>query len=201
MQAQYTDLILLNKYELVTERELDIVIDSVNDLNTDTPKLKWSKDCADTSLIFDLSVRPFTSNISIQPSTVLDMAHHSKEIDLIHITLTQCTLLTTSTLDASLAKLDKEYIYRVKGILQISTETCTVLNWAFGRCTFTDFPSSASTSSSKVTVMGIGLERFIPSLQEMFVGGEISFLAAASRDSVDGCDTDTKCALKGPHSH
>ncbi|KAJ1848613.1 hypothetical protein LPJ70_000944, partial [Coemansia sp. RSA 2708] len=39
LQAQYTDLILLNKWEHISERQLDIVIDHVNELNTDTPKI------------------------------------------------------------------------------------------------------------------------------------------------------------------
>ncbi|KAJ2455380.1 hypothetical protein EV183_000916, partial [Coemansia sp. RSA 2336] len=46
LQAQYTDLILLNKWELVSERQLDIVVDYVNELNTDTPKVKVDKDTA-----------------------------------------------------------------------------------------------------------------------------------------------------------
>ncbi|KAI8592774.1 CobW/HypB/UreG, nucleotide-binding domain-containing protein [Geranomyces variabilis] len=44
LQAQYSDLILLNKHELVTERQLDDVIDRVNDLNTDTVKVHVDAD-------------------------------------------------------------------------------------------------------------------------------------------------------------
>ncbi|KAJ3098776.1 hypothetical protein HDU97_003738 [Phlyctochytrium planicorne] len=40
LQAQYTDLILLSKHEQVSELELEYVIDYINDLNEDTPKLK-----------------------------------------------------------------------------------------------------------------------------------------------------------------
>ncbi|KAJ3016357.1 hypothetical protein HKX48_004076 [Thoreauomyces humboldtii] len=60
IQAQYTDLILLNKWECVTERELDIVIDKVNDLNTDTAKFKCDKDtgCA-PDLVFGLDSKLF----------------------------------------------------------------------------------------------------------------------------------------------
>ncbi|PVV02771.1 hypothetical protein BB560_002765 [Smittium megazygosporum] len=43
LQAQYTDLILLNKIDSITERQLDVVIDHVNELNTDTPKFKVYK--------------------------------------------------------------------------------------------------------------------------------------------------------------
>ncbi|KAJ3164469.1 hypothetical protein HDU88_005346 [Geranomyces variabilis] len=44
LQAQYSDLILLNKHELVSERQLDDVIDRVNDLNTDTVKVHVDAD-------------------------------------------------------------------------------------------------------------------------------------------------------------
>ncbi|KAK8847676.1 hypothetical protein IAR55_005535 [Kwoniella newhampshirensis] len=40
LQAKYTDLILLNKHHLATERQLDDLFDSLNDLNDETPKIK-----------------------------------------------------------------------------------------------------------------------------------------------------------------
>ncbi|KAK9477722.1 CobW/HypB/UreG, nucleotide-binding domain-containing protein [Lipomyces japonicus] len=40
LQAQYTDLIVFNKWQAVSERKFDTVWDRVNDLNTDTPKIK-----------------------------------------------------------------------------------------------------------------------------------------------------------------
>merc|ERR1712093_162468 len=43
MQAKYTDLLLLNKHELASERQLDNVLDSLYELNTETPKLKISR--------------------------------------------------------------------------------------------------------------------------------------------------------------
>jgi G3E family GTPase len=41
LQAKYTDMILLSKHELATEREIDNVIEHLNVLNTDTPKMRW----------------------------------------------------------------------------------------------------------------------------------------------------------------
>nr|XP_031860816.1 uncharacterized protein CI109_003860 [Kwoniella shandongensis]KAA5527888.1 hypothetical protein CI109_003860 [Kwoniella shandongensis] len=40
LQAKYTDLILLNKHHLATERQMDDLLDSLNDLNDETPKIK-----------------------------------------------------------------------------------------------------------------------------------------------------------------
>ncbi|WWC59768.1 uncharacterized protein I303_102330 [Kwoniella dejecticola CBS 10117] len=40
LQAKYTDLLLLSKHHLTTERQMDDLIDSLNDLNDETPKIK-----------------------------------------------------------------------------------------------------------------------------------------------------------------
>nr|XP_019046822.1 cytoplasmic protein [Kwoniella bestiolae CBS 10118]OCF25752.1 cytoplasmic protein [Kwoniella bestiolae CBS 10118] len=40
LQAKYTDLLLLSKHQLTTERQMDDLIDSLNDLNDETPKIK-----------------------------------------------------------------------------------------------------------------------------------------------------------------
>ncbi|WWC86594.1 uncharacterized protein L201_001471 [Kwoniella dendrophila CBS 6074] len=44
LQAKYTDLLLLSKHQLISEREMDDLIDSLNDLNDETPKIKISGD-------------------------------------------------------------------------------------------------------------------------------------------------------------
>ncbi|KAJ2340214.1 hypothetical protein GGF43_006465, partial [Coemansia sp. RSA 2618] len=60
LQAQYTDLILLNKWEHVSERQLDLVVDHVNDLNTDTPKVKIDATSGvDPDVIFGLDTSLF----------------------------------------------------------------------------------------------------------------------------------------------
>ncbi|WWC68228.1 uncharacterized protein I206_102151 [Kwoniella pini CBS 10737] len=40
LQAKYTDLLLLSKHHLINERQMDDLIDSLNDLNDETPKIK-----------------------------------------------------------------------------------------------------------------------------------------------------------------
>ncbi|CAJ0919389.1 19062_t:CDS:2 [Entrophospora sp. SA101] len=103
MQAQYTDVILLNKHELVDERKLDIVIDHVNDLNTDTPKIKCEgKTGVSIDLIFGLDTKLFNSitssndnnkkeknskddNTILNYRELIDENHHENEIDLIQI--------------------------------------------------------------------------------------------------------------------
>ncbi|TYJ58111.1 hypothetical protein B9479_001207 [Cryptococcus floricola] len=40
LQAKYTDLLLLNKHQIPNERDYDVLLDRLNDLNDETPKIK-----------------------------------------------------------------------------------------------------------------------------------------------------------------
>ncbi|CEL55864.1 COBW domain-containing protein C15D4,05 OS=Schizosaccharomyces pombe (strain 972 / ATCC 24843) GN=SPBC15D4.05 PE=3 SV=1 [Rhizoctonia solani AG-1 IB] len=69
MQAQYTDVILLNKWEHVSERDLDIVLDHLGTLNDLTPKLRCQgKSGVPYNLLFGLDSKQF-----------LDLPTHSDE--------------------------------------------------------------------------------------------------------------------------
>lgn len=60
MQASYTDLILINKWEHVSERNLDILIDHLNTLNDTTPKVKCQgKEGVDPSIIMGIDSKLF----------------------------------------------------------------------------------------------------------------------------------------------
>ncbi|KAJ2552321.1 hypothetical protein EV175_003360, partial [Coemansia sp. RSA 1933] len=137
MQAQYTDLILLNKWEQVSERHLDIVIDHVNELNTDTPKIKVDKDTPidpdvafgiDTTL-FKLSDAAFVAadgSTATNPGSGSEMLdHHSQEVDLIEIHRTWADHALTSLFDPGeftsfLKSLPADDVYRVKGIVRLA---------------------------------------------------------------------------------
>ncbi|OSC99948.1 cobW-domain-containing protein [Trametes coccinea BRFM310] len=55
MQASYTDVILINKWEHISERQLDILIDHLNTLNDTTPKVKCQgRAGVDPGLVFGL---------------------------------------------------------------------------------------------------------------------------------------------------
>ncbi|ORY30733.1 cobW-domain-containing protein [Rhizoclosmatium globosum] len=93
MQAKYTDVILLNKHELVTERQLDIVIDHISDLNEDTPKLKCNgTNGVSPSLLFGIDTKLFELSADGSVPTVSMMGeitgpenHHANEVDLVQI--------------------------------------------------------------------------------------------------------------------
>ncbi|TBU53090.1 cobW-domain-containing protein [Dichomitus squalens] len=60
MQASYTDLILINKWEHISERDLDILIDHLNTLNDTTPKVKChGREGVDPSVVMGIDSKLF----------------------------------------------------------------------------------------------------------------------------------------------
>ncbi|EMD33426.1 hypothetical protein CERSUDRAFT_126165 [Gelatoporia subvermispora B] len=60
MQASYTDVILINKWEHISERALDILIDHLSTLNDTTPKIRCrGRAGVDPNLIFGLDSKLF----------------------------------------------------------------------------------------------------------------------------------------------
>ncbi|KAI8871973.1 cobW-domain-containing protein [Ramicandelaber brevisporus] len=144
LQAQYTDLILLNKVELVNERELDDVIEHINELNEDTPRIMCRKDePIDIDLLFDLNSK-LADDLSHQHGHDADKCgggvacemhdHHDREIDVVGFTR-KCN----STLDEAekenaidldkltlyLDALPKDSVYRVKGFVRLPDVSVT----------------------------------------------------------------------------
>ncbi|THH14275.1 hypothetical protein EW146_g6038 [Bondarzewia mesenterica] len=78
MQAQYTDVILINKWEHVSERALDDVLEHLNTLNDLTPKIKCQgRAGVDPSLIFGLDSKLFLDTKD-HAGMVVDPAHHEE---------------------------------------------------------------------------------------------------------------------------
>ncbi|KAG8908349.1 hypothetical protein FRB99_007276 [Tulasnella sp. 403] len=162
MQAQYSDLLLVNKWEQVTERQLDIVMDHLFTLNEHTPKIHSdSKQGVPPSLIFGLDSKLWTDAADHKPP---DDGHHA-EVETATIqrgtsnllrqrepcddpncnhthatspadgtqTLNAAgTKLTEDVLVVALRRLPKDCVYRVKGFVRLSG-AMFILNWAFGR--------------------------------------------------------------------
>ncbi|PVU94816.1 hypothetical protein BB559_002922 [Furculomyces boomerangus] len=192
LQAQYTDLILLNKVELVTERQLDLVIDRVNELNTDTPKVKVYKDSPiGLDLVFGIDTQLF----KVQPelSHNSDTTHSENEIDVIQFNIfndnqpTENNFYTENNLNNLLSKLPSEDVYRVKGIILLydtlpnsqDSELNTnipklhILNFAYGRFTLTPLTNQQSLEDlkscvAKITVMGSELKMYQQRLSDFF---------------------------------
>ncbi|KAI9001537.1 cobW-domain-containing protein [Trametes punicea] len=75
MQASYTDVILINKWEHISERQLDILIDHLNTLNDTTPKIKCQgRNGVDPNLILGLDSKLF----QLESQETLDAQHHDE---------------------------------------------------------------------------------------------------------------------------
>ncbi|CAO3643991.1 unnamed protein product [Cunninghamella echinulata] len=183
LQAQYSDVILLNKHELVSERELDLVIDRVNELNTDTPKVKCDKNGISPDLVFGLDTELF--KVAYQHSgnmeeMVFDPKHQANEVDLIQVILPfdEQQHLTTEAFEAWLNTLPKDDIYRVKGFIRLDTEgTLYILNHAFGRFTLkpVEHPETLTQSKDieiKITIMGQDLRMYKDKVKHQFLNGK-----------------------------
>ncbi|CAE7073167.1 unnamed protein product, partial [Rhizoctonia solani] len=134
MQAQYTDVILINKWEHISERDLDIVLDHLGTLNDLTPKLRCQgKSGVPHDLLFGLDSKQFLDlppqgenenhHDEVETATVcrgvhLDHAHShdSPEAEPVDQELTR------DLLSGALERLPKDSVYRVKGFVRFGDE-------------------------------------------------------------------------------
>ncbi|KAI8079761.1 CobW/HypB/UreG, nucleotide-binding domain-containing protein [Halteromyces radiatus] len=183
LQAQYSDVILLNKHELVSERELDIVLDHVNELNTDTPKVKCdSKQGISPDLVFGLDTELFKvayDKSGNMEEMIFDPHHQENEVDLIQVIQSSSTTIqrhTRNELETWLTTLPKDDIYRVKGFVRLDQGTLYILNHAFGRFTLTPVDHTETLHQSKdieikITVMGQDLRMYKEKIQQGLLKG------------------------------
>eukprot|EP00959_Pyramimonas_sp_CCMP1952_P234721 4904302-Pyramimonas_sp.AAC.1 len=90
-QCKYTDLILINKHELVPdERTLDTVLDDVHELNPETPKVRTigPKGAVSADLVFGLDTKLFKDAGEVQLAMSQhehDSRHQALEVDLLQV--------------------------------------------------------------------------------------------------------------------
>jgi hypothetical protein len=187
MQARYTDLIVLNKWELVSERRLEDVEDAILALEVDPPipRTKSDKGWVDKDIIFGLDAK-----LAKGTGTAAEHHHdhdHSSEVEVLSVTLSGSkTGVDVEKLQKFLKEPTKDVIYRIKGILYASKPPKSsdgkiasgsdgeegrsryILNWAFGRWTFTKvpLPSTASTPAASESATPISSGEGTPQSQE-----------------------------------
>ncbi|KAF1838600.1 CobW domain-containing protein [Decorospora gaudefroyi] len=169
MQARYTDLIVLNKHELVSERRLEDVEDAILALEVEPqiPRTKSSKGWVDKEIVFGLDAR--LAGIAMEKGSAHEHDHeHSSEVEVLNVTLKSRVgegCVDAEKLAMLLQDPTKDEVYRIKGILYASTPpessdtTPTwnenilpgrrryILNWSFGRWTFTPVPLPSGEGS------------------------------------------------------
>lgn len=196
MQARYTDLIVLNKWELVPERRYEDCLDRVGDLELQVATVKSDKGQVDKSVLLGLDTT-FAKELDTlcDPHDDHNGHHehsndHQSEVEVLSVTLSSEDMLThgvnLDSLETFLLSATKDEIYRIKAIVKASrppassggdfepaiihqgqTSAKYILNWAFGRWTFTPMssalpasnaPSSRTSRSGSIVEIPQGIE-------------------------------------------
>lgn len=173
LQAKYTDLLILNKWENVSERAYEDCVDRVLALEMDvqTPRQKSDKGWVDKSLLLGLDAKL----ASLEGEHSHDHEHandHQSEVEVLSATLTSSNPANGVNMEKLfdwLISPPKDEVYRIKGIFYCLDAPAAstgeeaappvnpgspgryILNWAFGRWTFTAVTPSASAADTSTT--------------------------------------------------
>ncbi|KAH0605271.1 uncharacterized protein H6S33_005253 [Morchella sextelata] len=166
LQARYTDLIVLNKWENVDSRREDVVMDRIRDVNEETPVVKSDKGRVSKDVIFGVD-SSLANELLLHPNGN-DHDHddhndkHSREVEVLSITLPYQIdgagkYLDVAQLETFLKTAPKDEVYRIKGTFRshepppfetpLSPSPRYILNWAFGRWTYTALKKSTVSTT------------------------------------------------------
>ncbi|KIW03307.1 uncharacterized protein PV09_05518 [Verruconis gallopava] len=175
LQASYTDLLVLNKWEHVSERQLEDCIDRILDLELDvpTPRVQSDKGWVDKTVLLGLDAKLARSEKKMAKSGHKHNHdhndQHSSEVEVLSVTLSSndpANGIDIERLTDLLKAAPKDEVYRMKGILyslkapRSSTGESApsppnegfpgryILNWAFGRWTFGAVPMMDSAQAT-----------------------------------------------------
>ncbi|TKA69162.1 hypothetical protein B0A55_08962 [Friedmanniomyces simplex] len=157
LQAKQTDLIVINKWEGLSERAFDLFLDKLGDLDVDTPQTKSDQGWISEDLLFgwDPKMARAWATDHGQDHAGEHKHDHKSEMECLSVTLTA----TDPAAGTDLAKIDtllksapKDEVYRIKAVLYSRTSPTTsdgaqvnseqtgraryILNWSFGRWTW-----------------------------------------------------------------
>jgi len=163
LQAKYTDLILINKHETISERELDQTLDDVYEINPDTPKIKTSGGNILPDVIFGLHSKFIDEQGDI--SIDVQSEHHKQEVDLIEFS--QKVQVERDRLDTFLASLPKSDFFRIKGVFHMS-DGAWILNYVFGKWDWIQLNSPPLFEETRLVFMGQEFEDYHKKIAEFF---------------------------------
>ena len=169
LQVKETDLILINKHELVSAEEFEKAMDSVFELNPDTPKIKTDNGFVSKDLLLGFHAHIESEKLKFSEDFVSD--HHSREV--LVASVETCTRLEFTTFDSFLKSLSKEEIYRVKGVVLLE-EGCFLVNWAFGRSQLTHFADPLFSKTTKLNFIGVSISLAL--LSVTFSDSQVKFI-------------------------
>ncbi|KAI3655053.1 hypothetical protein MP228_000433 [Amoeboaphelidium protococcarum] len=167
LQAKYTDLIMLNKIELCDERQLDLTLDRIYELNPDASIHRYMhSDGVDVNLLFGIQSKLDLTD-DVGKANVHD---HNTEITTLKVLRkkvadSQSSLIKKLELESLLSgnSMSKDKYYRIKGYIWLTDKgghvSLYILNWAFGRYQLHDIEDldliqKMAGSALRLTVMG-----------------------------------------------
>ena len=168
MQAKFTDLVVLNKWEGCEERRVEDVLDRIGDLEVQVAVVKSVSGKVDKGLLLGLD-GALAKGLGEQNHAeshghgqMRDHHHdHQQEVEVlsvtVHSTAGQENAIDLEALETLLLSAPKDEVYRIKAIVNTSKPPADsdgtkasngqellemgiqryILNWAFGRWTFT----------------------------------------------------------------
>ncbi|OHE95444.1 CobW/HypB/UreG [Colletotrichum orchidophilum] len=172
IQAKYTDLIVFNKWELCSEDRFDEVLDRVGDLEVDIPWVKSKKGWVGAELVFGvdggLAQGLTEEHTHDHDHKGEDHSHdHQTEVEVLSIELKgpKDAAVNADKLQSLLRAAPKDEVYRIKAVLTASStvrdsdedsqiptpphpQSRYILNWAFGRWTFTPIAEGGAEHAS-----------------------------------------------------
>ncbi|KAF4550220.1 CobW/HypB/UreG domain-containing protein 3 [Elsinoe fawcettii] len=200
LQAKQTDLIVLNKWEEAGEDKLDRVLDRLGDLDVETPHVKSDHGWVNVQLVFGLDGKMVKGLIKDEGHDHVDGKHnHNEEMECLSITLSEAGDgdIDVQKLDDLLKKAPKDEVFRIKAIVHSKKPPIGlfnehpdgsvgtyILNWSFGRHTWTK-DSSGSADSPSVR-MSMFLARYESNkwTKRLESGQYVSFTGDAAANSI-----------------
>ncbi|KAF2752814.1 CobW domain-containing protein [Pseudovirgaria hyperparasitica] len=177
IQARYTDLIVLNKWEAAGERRIEEVEDRILDLEIEPPipRTRSARGWVSKDIVFGLDAN-MAGKTEVEREDNEHKHDHQSEVEVLSVKMPALsggqTGVDIEKLGRLLSTAQKDEIYRIKAVLYSTTPPkssdahavphadsgkCAVpgavkyiLNWAFGRWTFTMAPRT------EVLVNGVG---------------------------------------------
>ena len=186
MQMKFTDLIVFNKWELVDERRYEDCVDRIGDLELQVANVKSNRGRVDKELLLglDSALAKEMTAPGIDTDAHHHAADHQQEVEVLSVTLSsrQDPLpgVDLEELETFLLSAPKDEIYRIKGIVSASrppassggdAEAATVrqgqvnanyiLNWAFGRWTFTPTNTASPAFVNGSTMRMVEVDKYV----------------------------------------
>ena len=181
MQASFTDLIVFNKWELVHESRFDECLDRVGDLELQTAWVKSQRGWVDQGVVMGIDGSLIGKEGAEVAAEINGEVHghgghghhhqHQEEVEVLSVVLESEALgsaaVDMDSFEELLLSAPKDEVYRIKGLLMsskppsdstgdrrastVQVAALYVLNWAFGRWTYTALPDSESAAMKGAT--------------------------------------------------